>query len=610
MMRFFLFHLVLIFSQSGVSYSQETENAYFDQAKELRNKNQLDSSFHYFVKAKNLFLKSQDSIGLALTNNYLGLISLSKNDKSNALNYLYTAIKINKSINNKDGLVGNYNNLANYYIKEDLKLALSYYQEAQKLLPKERKDTRSAIINMNIGVIFSSKDGEYFNYDSAIHYYLNSLESFKAINDSSSMSFLYHNLGFLYESKDNLEAAMNSYERSIELRQELKDDQEGLAKSFMAKGNILLKQKKYKESLEQYEKSLQIATTLGDEYRKMNLYSNMVKAKMGIGAVEEASVLFQEYNHLRDSLSTSEKMQEVKDLETKYETEKKEAEIKEQQLAIAEKNFQKNLFLGLSIALVVLIISTIWFFLQKQDYLKKLKNEEISNMKTEQELKELNAMMHGQEEERNRIASDLHDRLGARLSSIKLLFQSEQNETASNLKGKLLDNINEAIKETREISHNLSTDMLTRFGLETALKDMVRTINEAEKIKAELAIYGLQARLPLEVERNIYHIALELINNTIKHAEAESITLQISQAEEEINVFYEDDGKGFDVQNVVDSGMGMRSIYARVNTISGAVYFNSKPGKGINVVMTIPVKEDHSEEQKSDEQNSLKSKMA
>ncbi|SMG33316.1 Tetratricopeptide repeat-containing protein [Marivirga sericea] len=609
-MRFFLFHLVLIFSQSGVSYSQETENAYFDQAKELRNKNQLDSSFHYFVKAKNLFLKSQDSIGLALTNNYLGLISLSKNDKSNALNYLYTAIKINKSINNKDGLVGNYNNLANYYIKEDLKLALSYYQEAQKLLPKERKDTRSAIINMNIGVIFSSKDGEYFNYDSAIHYYLNSLESFKAINDSSSMSFLYHNLGFLYESKDNLEAAMNSYERSIELRQELKDDQEGLAKSFMAKGNILLKQKKYKESLEQYEKSLQIATTLGDEYRKMNLYSNMVKAKMGIGAVEEASVLFQEYNHLRDSLSTSEKMQEVKDLETKYETEKKEAEIKEQQLAIAEKNFQKNLFLGLSIALVVLIISTIWFFLQKQDYLKKLKNEEISNMKTEQELKELNAMMHGQEEERNRIASDLHDRLGARLSSIKLLFQSEQNETASNLKGKLLDNINEAIKETREISHNLSTDMLTRFGLETALKDMVRTINEAEKIKAELAIYGLQARLPLEVERNIYHIALELINNTIKHAEAESITLQISQAEEEINVFYEDDGKGFDVQNVVDSGMGMRSIYARVNTISGAVYFNSKPGKGINVVMTIPVKEDHSEEQKSDEQNSLKSKMA
>jgi signal transduction histidine kinase len=605
-MRFFFLFFIIVINVLPASYSQETENSFFDKGKELRKNNQLDSSLFYFLKAKDQYFNSNDSIGLALTNNYLGLIFLSQNNKKNALKYFYKAIEINKNINYSEGLISNFNNLANYYIQEDIKLALHYYQEAQKLLP-EKKDIKSAIINMNIGVIFSSKDGDFFNYDSAIYYYLNSLESFKEINDSSNISALYHNLGFLYESKENLISALDSYEKSILIKLKLKDDY-GLAKSYMGKGNILLKQKKFKESLEQYEKSLEIAEFLGDENRKMNLYSNMVKAKMSIGQVEEASILFQEYNQLRDSLFDSEKMQEVKDLETKYETEKKEAEIKEQQLAIEQKNFQKNLFLGLSLLLVVLIISTIWFFLQKQEYLKKLKNEEISNMKTEQELKELNAMMHGQEEERNRIASDLHDRLGARLSSIKLLFQSEQNETTSNLKSKLLENINEAIKETREISHNLSTDMLTRFGIETALKDMVRTINDAEKIKAEIAIYGLQKRLPLEVERNIYHIALELINNTIKHAKAENITLQISQIDEEINVFYEDDGKGFDVQNVADSGMGMRSIYARVNTINGAVYFNSKPGKGINVVMTIPVEERKSED--SDIGSAAKSKMA
>jgi signal transduction histidine kinase len=375
-------------------------------------------------------------------------------------------------------------------------------------------------------------------------------------------------------------------------------------------GNILLKQKKNKESLDYYEKSLELAEYLGDPNRKVNLYTNMVKAKMAIGAVEEASLLFQKYIQLRDSLFNSEKMAEIKDLETKYETQRKEEEIREQQLAIEKKNFQKNLFLGLSILLVVLIISTIWFFLQKQDYLKKLKNEEIANMKTEQELKQLNAMMHGQEEERNRIASDLHDRLGARLSSIKLLFQSEQNEANDNLKNKLLDNINEAIKETREISHNLSTDMLTRFGLETALTDIIRTINEAEKIQAELAIYGLQKRLPLEIERNVYHIALVLINNTIKHAQANNIILQISQSDGEINLFYEDDGTGFDVQNVVNSGMGIRSIYARVNTINGAVYINSKPGTGINVVLTIPVENGKIENRNNSPETSYKSKTA
>lgn len=379
-------------------------------------------------------------------------------------------------------------------------------------------------------------------------------------------------------------------------------DLHGLATSRLNLGNIYLKQDKFKESLSHYEKSLELAEYIGDSNLKMHLYSNMVKAKMGIGAVEEASLLFQKYNNLRDSLFDNEKMEEVKNLETKYETARKEEEIRAQKIAIERENFQKNLFLSLSILLVILMLSSIWFFIQKQKYLKRLKNEEIANMKTEQELKELNAMMHGQEEERNRIASDLHDRLGARLSSIKLLFQSSDIPVAAD---KVLQNINEAIKETREISHNLSTDLLSRFGLETALKDTVRTINEAERIKADLSIYGLHSRLSVDIERNIYHIILELLNNTIKHAKANIINLQISQAENEINVFYEDDGIGFDVQNVVDSGMGMRSIYARVNTINGAVYFNSKPGSGINVVISIPVESNYQPKEDENTQSKL-----
>ncbi|HET8860104.1 sensor histidine kinase [Marivirga sp.] len=523
------------------------------------------------------------------------------------MSYQYKAIEINKNIQNSNGLISNYNNLGNYYTSEDAELALHYYQEAEKLLPKNQKGIKAAIIKMNIGIIFSDHNSEYYNYDSANYYFLSSLESFQAIKDSGNIASLYHNLGVLYEEKEHFKDGIDSYHKAITINKML-DNKSTLAKTYMGLGNIYLKQNEYSKSLEYFQKSLELAEILGDEYKKINVYTNIIKAKMGIGAIEDASILFTKYNKLRDSLFDHEKMQEIKNLEMKYETAIKEAEIEKQQFAIAEKNFQKNLFLGLSLVLILLIISTVWFFLQKQEYLKKLKNEEISNMKREQELKELNAMMHGQEEERNRIASDLHDRLGARLSSIKLLFQSEQNKTSSNFNYKLLDNVNEAIKEVREISHNLSTDMLTRFGLETALHDMIKTINETEQIQAELSVYGLQERLPLEIERNVYHIALELINNTIKHAQANTITLQISQADHEINLFYEDDGIGFDIQNVVDSGMGMRSIYARVNTINGAVYFNSKPNKGINVVLTIPVNETQVENKK--DKNSYNSKMA
>lgn len=581
---------VLLFLIPLPSLSQKDGDSLLETAKNFRRNTQYDSSIYYSEKAIKFYTSTKDSIQLASAYNNLGLSHLRLNNRKEALEYLYSALKINKNIKNDEGLVGNYNNLGNYYFSEDLKLTLKYYQKAVELLSNNKKGLKSAIINMNIGIIYATNDSEFFNYDSAVYHYLNSLEAFKEVKDTLNLSAIYHNLGALYENQENFKAAIKSYSNALELNEAL-GDKYGLTQTYMGIGNVYLKQDNYKKSIEYYEKGLVLAEELGDYLRKMNLYSNLVKAKMGVGEIDEASAIFQEYNHLRDSLFNSEKMQELKGLETKYETEQKEAEIREQQIAIAEKDFQKNVFLALSILLVFLIVSTIWFFLLKQNYLKKLKNEEIANLKTEQELKELNAMMHGQEEERNRIASDLHDRLGARLSSIKLLFQSNQNETPSRLTSKLLSNINEAIRETREISHNLSTDILTRYGLEVALKDMVRSINESEQIKAELATYGLRDRLLLEVERNIYHICLELINNTIKHAEAQNIMLQISQTNGEINVFYEDDGKGFDTQNIVKTGMGMRSIQSRVSTINGTASFNSKPGKGINAVITIPIVE-------------------
>ena len=599
-MRFFYVILVLILSSFTIQ-AQKSGIELMEKGKELRRNNNLDSSLLFTKQALNKFAKNNDRINYADALNNLGLIYSNLGNQKEAINNYYQAIKLNKEIENVEGLIKNYNNLANYYSSDNKKLALNYYQKALSLLPFENEGKKSAILNMNIGNLFSSKDFNRYNYDSAVYYYLNSLKSFQSINDSFNISLLYHNLGYLNEKNGNLEASISNYKKSLNIKTSLGQKSQ-MADTYMGLGNVYLKQNRFKESLEQYEKSLELSESIGDSNLKMHLYSNMVKAKMGIGAVEEASLLFQKYNNLRDSLFDQDKMEEIKDLETRYETARKEEEIRAQRIAIERENFQKNLFLSLSILLVILMLSTIWFFIQKQKYLKQLKNEEIANMRTEQELKELNAMMHGQEEERNRIASDLHDRLGARLSSIKLLFQSSDIPAAAD---KVLQNINEAIKETREISHNLSTDLLSRFGLETALKDTIRTINEAEKIKADLSIYGLQNRLSVDIERNIYHIILELINNTIKHAKANLINLQISQSENEINVFYEDDGVGFDVQNVADSGMGMRSIYARVNTINGAVYFNSKPGGGINVVLSIPVESNYQPKENENAQSKL-----
>ncbi|GAA5039997.1 two-component sensor histidine kinase [Marivirga lumbricoides] len=552
----------------------------------MRNESKIDEALNLFELALSYYIDEDDSFNIANTYNLLGTTYRRNNQKRKALQSFYESIRINKVLNNFDGLVANYNNLANYYsVESSYQLAYEYYKLAEQILEDTSDKKKLMSIQLNLAILFSYKDSGLTNYDSAIIYNLKSLELSKELRDSLSISFLYNNLGFLYEKNNNLKAALTSYYKSIETKVAIADSN-GLAVSYLNVGNAYLKLENFEKSIEFYEKSLALKEYVGDPNHDLHVLSNLVKAKMGVGKVEEASALFLKYNQLRDSLFDKEKMQEIKDLETKYETERKEEEIRRQEMAIREKTFQSNIFLGLSILLVILMLSTIFFFLQKQEYVKKLKNEEIATMKTEQELKELNAMMHGQEEERNRIASDLHDRLGARLSSIKLLFQSDDSQE---MKLKVLDSINEAIKETREISHNLSTDMLTRFGIDTAIKDIVRSINDAGQIQADFESYGMQERLPLEIERNIYHVALELINNTLKHAQASHLMVQISCVDDEINVFYEDNGIGFDPQQFADSGMGLRSIYARMNAVKGAVYVNSKPGKGINVVLSIPL---------------------
>ncbi len=589
MIRVFLV-LFLLYQATSDSVSQKSIgneiDSLIEEARDFKSENNYDKSILTFKEALSISLKKGDSLNISKIQNYLAITYRKINDKASAIQFFYKAIEVNKLLKNQPGLVVNYVNLANYYNgEENYKLAFTYYKLAEKTLRINPNPKYLANISLNLATLFSYDSSGFYNYDSAVYYNLKSLDLYKKLEDTLNISFLYNNLGYLFEKSNNYKAALTNYEASANLKSEI-NDSTGLAIVYLNLGNVYSKLEQFKRSLEYYERSKDYSSKNLNPAQDLYVLFNLMKVKMALGQVEQASDLLIKYNALRDSIYDKEKMQEVKDLETKYETAKKEEEIKLQEMAIREKTFQSNLFLSLSILLIILIVSAVFFFLQKQEYVKKLKNEEIASMRREQELKELSAMMHGQEEERNRIANDLHDRLGARLSSIKLMFQTEDSP---DIKFKVLNSINEAIKETREISHNLSTDMLTRFGIETAIKDIIRSINDSGQINADFVSYGLQQRLPLEVERNIYHVTLELINNTLKHANANNIMIQISFVDNEINVFYEDDGDGFEINGLADTGMGLRGIYARMNSVQGVANVNSKPGHGINVVLSIPL---------------------
>jgi len=577
------FVLIFLINLLSAEIKGQSVDSLILQAKKLRYDNKYDSAI--FLLQSIISSSEVNATNEQLSKIYNNLaISYGRIDnKKELLKYYYEAINHNIATENKEELTKNYINLGSYYEGEsELSKAYFYLTKAKETAPNQIK--YNAFITLSLASIFqNSKDSVFNSYDSAIFYSLAALNYFSRLRDSTNIANVYNNLGVLYEKEKNPIAAENNYRKSLSINEKL-NRYRMVALTNYNLGNIYLKQQRFEESKARYEKSLELKDYVKPRLR-MNIYSNLVKAKMGLGEVDEASLLFQKYNELRDSVFDTQTMQEVKDLETKYETALKDQEIAIQQKKIEKENLQKNIYLISSLLLITLMITSIIFFRQKQRYLRRLRNEEIANLKTEQELKELNAMMHGQEEERNRIASDLHDRLGARLSSIKLLCQNDADQPSR--QDKVLNFIDEAIKETREISHNLSTDMLSRFGIQTALKDTVRSINDTSRIEASLTILGIKERWPLEIERNIYYVLLELINNTIKHAEAGSIMVQLSQVENEINIFYEDDGKGFEMKERNTKGMGLRSMQARMSAINGTIDTNSKPGKGFSAVMSV-----------------------
>jgi len=228
-----------------------------------------------------------------------------------------------------------------------------------------------------------------------------------------------------------------------------------------------------------------------------------------------------------------------------------------------------------------------------QRIFKYMKRVEDSRRLTEKMF--LNAIIQTEEKERKRFAKDLHDGLGPLLSSVKMsvssLAQMKHDEASSEIVENTELVINEAIKSLKEISDNLSPHILNNFGLVRALTNFTNKINITKTIRIILLTELKDERFDNNVEVVLYRVICELINNTIKHAHAKKITISLTKEEDYITIVYKDDGKGFDVNKVIEqpasSGMGFSNIYSRINSLKGEINIESEPKKGTLVTIKV-----------------------
>lgn len=390
-------------------------------------------------------------------------------------------------------------------------------------------------------------------------------------------------------------AQMERYlRRSLQLYKQI-GSLDGEATTLRALAVCFLQQKKFIEAKEYVEMGLAISRK--NNYKReeaaglrvlSSIYYAMKNVENGEKYDRESYTMLELM--IKDVLS-----QQSSDFEIKYETEKKDAQIKLQQIQIQKKNTINYLLIGSAAALLVISLLSYRTYRQKQ----KLQQQRISELEKEKHMTATVAVLKGEEQERTRLAKDLHDGLGGMLSGIKYSFQTMKGNlvmTPDNAQAfeRSMDMLDSSIKEMRRVAHNMMPEALVKFGLDTALKDFCNDINQSGALQVSYQSLGLKdAVIEQTTAITIYRIMQELINNTMKHAAAKTAIVQVSKTNTGINITVEDDGKGFNpliLQGIkarpddqVGRGIGWSNIQSRVEYLKGKIDVQSEPGQGTSV---------------------------
>ncbi|MBL0145590.1 MAG: sensor histidine kinase [Chitinophagaceae bacterium] len=210
----------------------------------------------------------------------------------------------------------------------------------------------------------------------------------------------------------------------------------------------------------------------------------------------------------------------------------------------------------------------------------------------------LKTIVNTQEEERKRFAKDIHDSLGQQLSAIKFYIGTSVSNTQDEKQKNLLIKANEALVTTladmRNICFNLMPKTLENFGLAASVKELCKQTEVTEQLTFNLKAKQGFPLLNKQLEIAIFRIVQEFINNALKHGNANKINIDLLKNENDAVIILKDNGVGFNVKDgLTKNGMGLQNVQSRVSPYNGEVFITSKPQKGVQYKITLPLTPDN-----------------
>jgi signal transduction histidine kinase len=522
-----------------------------------------------------------------------GVIYHYKGQYDSAVIYYQEAARLYNKINDDGLLFLTYNNLSTLYTQIlDNKNALKYAEQCMDISYRLNDPFKISVASLAMASA-KAELKEYKGIDSLVN---NVIKISQQSGNHYMLGMGYKFLGkYQIESDSNSKASINSFKAALENMIEAGNEYEtaaanqNLGYSYFLNGDDEQAVHYYKIAIEQSKK---LGLIQIEQYTLKNLSELEEKRKN----------FFAAYNYLRNYVSVNDSVmnktnrENIQALEAKYQSGIKDSRIlqlgdekKIQTLSLKQKTTFNYILLG-SLAALLLLSFLGYRNIRHRQLLAKqqeeLHRQRISELEKDKQLVAVDAMLKGQEEERSRLAKDLHDGLGGLLSGVKFSLSNMKDNliiTPDNMTvfERSLDLIDTSIKELRRVAQNMMPEMLTKFGLDEAMKEYCNTINNTKLLNVKYQSIGMETRIEKSSEIIIYRIIQELLNNIMKHAVATEALVQLIKEENRFNIIVEDNGKGFDMALLKNNkGAGIANIQSRVDYLKGKLDLHSEAGKG------------------------------
>lgn len=614
-------------------------SCYYNIALVHSSKGEYDEGLKFHFKAlefygeicgeKNFLTETECKHKIATSYNTIGGIYFDKGNYDEALKIYFEELKIYERLleqakrtpekssaeiaRDKNGMATSYSSIASIYTEKlDYGKALDFYFKAlqlhQQICGKESL-TQATYCWNRIADTYNYIGNIYFKQtedDKALEFYFKALKIMEEIEARNGRAVSYNSIGNIYSGKGDYNKASEFYFRALKLFEEL-GEKAGMSLLHNNIGDLFLKQNKPVDAKKYLEKSLSIAKEINAKPNLMNAYFSLticdsIMAASPLSPLQRKGELWksalqyhQLYSAMKDSIFNEKSNKVITEMQTKYETTEKEKKIellnKENEVKderLQKQNTIRNSIIGIAALLIAVVIL---LYNRRQLKLKNIYQQKINA----QQKALTKAVIDGQEQERERVAKELHDGLGTMMASARLNLNSVEKkvndlpEIKNDLRN-VLGILDKATKDTRSIAHNLMPPSLTELGLAKAIEELVSNIQRSGALEAKFISFGNFETLDNSISVSLYRIAQEMLNNCLKHSQAKKLEMQLIRHENSILLMIEDNGKGFDKEKIKQNGMGLNNLKARAELLNGNLQVDSVEGKGTSITVEVPIK--------------------